>query len=247
MILYYTGTGNSAYVARRIGARTGDTVVDLLEKLRAGDHTPLHSDRPWVVAAPTYAWQLPRLVRDWLRQTKLTGNRNIYFVLTCGGSIGGAGAHLETLCRDLGLTFRGCVPIVMPENYIAMFKVPDEPESRRIVAAAGPAIDAAADAIISGKPFPVRSGGKLRSSLVNILFYALFVKAKKFRVSDACTGCGRCAAVCPLNNVQLKAGRPVWGNACTHCMACICTCPAEAIEYGNQSRGRRRYTCPDDV
>ena len=36
---------------------------------------------------------------------------------------------------------------------------------------------------------------------------------------------------CPLNNIRLENGKPVWGKHCTHCMACICDCPKEAIEY----------------
>lgn len=247
MILYYTGTGNSAYAARQIAARVGDEVLDLLEKLRGGDHTPLHSERPWVVVTPTYAWQMPRLVRDWLRQTPLTGCREIYFVLTCGSSIGGAGVFLKDLCRELGLEFRGCAPVIMPENYIAMFKAPDPEESRRIIAAARDSIDAAADAVAAGRPFPERAGGKLRSSLVNGIFYRFFLKAKKFYATDACTGCGSCAAGCPMNNIHMADGRPVWGDTCTHCMACICACPAGAVEYGGKTRNKVRYLCPGDV
>ena len=57
----------------------------------------------------------------------------------------------------------------------------------------------------------------------------------------SCTSCGLCAARCPLNNIVLEGGRPVWKGECTHCMACIGGCPTEAIEYGEKSKGRRRY------
>ena len=53
------------------------------------------------------------------------------------------------------------------------------------------------------------------------------------RATDACIGCGKCVELCPLNNIRLENGKPVWGKHCTHCMACICYCPKEAIEYGN--------------
>ena len=57
------------------------------------------SEKPWVIVAPTYAWQLPHIVRDWLYETKLEGNKKIYFVLTCGESIANAGAYAEKLCQ----------------------------------------------------------------------------------------------------------------------------------------------------
>ena len=53
---------------------------------------------------------------------------------------------------------------------------------------------------------------------------------------------GKCAEVCPLQNIKLKDGKPVWGGNCTHCMACISYCPTEAIEYGKKSLGQVRYT-----
>ena len=46
---------------------------------------------------------------------------------------------------------------------------------------------------------------------------------------------------CPLNNITLQNGKPVWGQDCTHCMACICYCPTEAIEYSKKSLGKPRY------
>ena len=89
MILYFSGTGNSEYVAKRIGAYIGDEVVNLFDTMT--------SEKPWVIVAPTYAWQLPHIVRDWLLKTNLEGNKKIYFVLTCGESIGNAGEYAEKL------------------------------------------------------------------------------------------------------------------------------------------------------
>ena len=95
MILYFSGTGNSAYTAKRIGQEIQDGTLNLFDKIRNQDHSALSSERPWVVVAPTYAWRIPRVVRDWLMKTALEGARDIYFVLTCGGSIGNAGAYLK--------------------------------------------------------------------------------------------------------------------------------------------------------
>ena len=104
MILYFSGTGNSEYAAKRIGKEIGDEVLNLFEKIKNSDVSALHSARPWVVVAPTYAWRIPRILHKWLQSTPLTGNKDLYFVMTCGGSIGNAAAHLEKLCAEKGLS-----------------------------------------------------------------------------------------------------------------------------------------------
>ncbi|MGN0714279.1 MAG: EFR1 family ferrodoxin, partial [Anaerovoracaceae bacterium] len=79
------------------------------------------------------------------------------------------------------------------------------------------------------------------STVLNPIMYAMMISAKGFKVTDKCTGCGQCESRCPLNNVKLTDGKPIWGKDCTHCMACIAGCPAEAIEYGKKTQGKPRY------
>ncbi len=246
MVLYFSATGNSEFAAERIGRTTGDEVQNLFEKIKTGDFSRMHSDRSWVVVVPTYAWRIPRIVQNWLENTTLSGNRRVYFVMTCGENVGNAGKYLKKLCEKKKMDYCGCFAVKMPENYIAMFTTPNEDEAARIVERAEGEIDRAARLIETGENFPqsaVSLGGRVSSSFVNKMFYPLIVHAKKFCATDACISCGRCVEVCPLSNVRLKEGRPVWGDRCTHCMACINRCPTEAIEYGTHSRGLPRYVC----
>jgi MinD superfamily P-loop ATPase len=137
----------------------------------------------------------------------------------------------------------------MPENYIAMFNAPGEEESRAIVAKAKPVLEQGCELIRQGKDLPAPKVGfldKLKSGPINEGFYKFYVKADAFVVTDACISCGACVEACPLNNIRLSDGKPVWDKHCTHCMACICGCPTEAIEYGKRSRGKPRYQCPKD-
>ena len=119
MILYFSGTGNSEYAAKQLGQALGEEVINLFEKIRDHDYSQLYSNTPWVIVTPTYAWRIPRLVQAWLAKTPLAQSKEIYFVLTCGGSIGNADKYLQNLCAAQKLNYRGCVEVIMPENYIA--------------------------------------------------------------------------------------------------------------------------------
>ena len=244
MVLYFTGTGNSRHIAERIAHALNDTLISLNDRIKSGDITPLAVNGRLVLVMPTYAWRIPRIVRDHLLRTELRGARETWFVMDCGSEIGDAAKYNRKLCQVKKLAYMGTTQIVMPENYIAMFGVPQADEARAIVAKAEPDIHRAIAYIAAAQAFPPPRNGpcdRLMSTAVNPVFYPLFVKASPFTVSNACIGCGQCVRRCPLNNITLKNGKPVWGKDCTHCMACICYCPTEAIEYGKKTLGKPRY------
>ncbi len=247
MILYFSGTGNSEYVADRIANEIGEEACNLFQRIRDNDYSELRSEKPWIVVSPTYAWRIPRILEKWLEKALLSGSRDIYFVMTCGDSIGNAGKYLEALCSKIQMNYLGCYKVVMPENYIAMFSTPTKNKAVSIVARAEAEINKAIEYIKTDRNFPqpqLSLIDKMYSGIVNNLFYPLFVHAKKFCVTESCISCGLCEKVCPLNNIKLMDGKPSWSDNCTHCMACICRCPKEAIEYGKRSKGLPRYTCP---
>lgn len=244
MVLYYSGTGNSRYIAKRIAEATGDELLCLNERIKAGDTSPVSSDERLVIVTPTYGWRIPRIVREHLAKTQFPNAKRAWFVMNCGSEIGNAAKYNRALCEETQLGYMGTAQIIMPENYIAMFKAPEAEQARQIVAKAEPYIDRAIAAITAGEEFkPPRNNlsDRFMSCTVNPVFYSLFVKANAFTVDDSCIGCGKCAKLCPTNSIRIENGKPVWGEGCTHCMACICYCPAEAIEYGKKSLGKPRY------
>ena len=244
MVLYFSGTGNSRYIAQHIAEAIGDELLSMNDRIKAGESSPVTSDKRLVIVTPTYAWRIPRIVRDHLAETDFPCGAQAWFVMTCGSEIGNAAKYNRALCQEKQLTYMGTAQIIMPENYIAMFNAPQEEEARQIVARAEPDIDRVISAIAANQAFPQPRSNlydRFMSGPVNPIFYSFFVKANAFAASDACTGCGQCARLCPTNNITIQNGKPVWGGDCTHCMACICRCPVEAIEYGKKSQSKPRY------
>lgn len=246
MIIYFSGTGNSRFCAVRLARALSDECINAGEYIKKGEKGNFASEKPYVFVCPTYAWQTPHIFEKFISESFFSGNCEAYFVMTCGDDAGNAGVLNEKLCDKMCFNYMGTAEVVMPENYLAMFSVPDEEESEKIVAEALTVLESVAEAIANRDCLPKKKANisdKLKSTIVNTAFYAICVKSKDFYVKDSCTSCGKCEKLCPTNCISIKDGKPVWEKGCTHCMACICSCPAEAIEYGKKSVGKRRYLC----
>ena len=78
MILFFSGTGNSNYVAKRIADALGDEIVNLNARIKASDTSLVETGERVIIVTPTYAWRIPRVVRDWLRKTELRGAKQVW-------------------------------------------------------------------------------------------------------------------------------------------------------------------------
>ena len=154
MVLCFSGTGNSRYMARRIAEGLQDEITDLNAKIKANDNSPIRTERDVIVVAPTYAWRIPRIVEDWLSKTELAGAERMWFVMDCGSEIGNAAGYNRQLAAQKQLQYMGTAQIIMPENYIAMFNAPRNEQARSIVKQAEPALQKALTRLKAGQEFP---------------------------------------------------------------------------------------------
>lgn len=53
MILYFTGSGNSKFVANLIAHVVGDQMLSLNEAIKSGKLLPATSDKPYVIVTPS--------------------------------------------------------------------------------------------------------------------------------------------------------------------------------------------------
>ena len=246
MVLYFSATGNTEYVAKEIAKIVDDESLNLLQKIRTADYSKIRSEKPFVICAPIYVCEIPYFMSRFLKRVELTGSREVYFIFTSGGYSGCASVLAKRLCNKKGLIYKGSADIIMPRNYIAsdMYPMQDFDTIRVRIEDAKKQTEQTASII--------KSGGKLKSrhvflfeTLIIIPFVPLWIKykltTKAFYVKDSCLGCGKCAKLCPLNNINIVEKKPVWGKECTHCMACICNCPKDSIEYGKITVGKERY------
>lgn len=242
MVLYFSGTGNSRYAAKKIAEVSGDAVISINQRLKEQDYSDVSSDKPLVFVGPVYAGRLPRVMDDYIKKVNFTGTKRAYFIGTCAQTPWVTVEYVEKLCQEKGFSLLGFNSVVMPQGYIAGGGTQPKEVNDSILKEAEPKIVSIAEAIRDQQILPKEQPGKaIMSKLLNPIMYAVMISAKGFSVTDQCIGCGKCEARCPLNNVKLVNGKPTWGTDCTHCMACIAGCPAEAIEYGKKTQGKPRY------
>ncbi len=60
---------------------------------------------------------------------------------------------------------------------------------------------------------------------------------RRIKVKENCNGCGVCARICPVENIELINGSPQFMHKCEVCFACDEWCPQGAIQHWGRSRG----------
>ncbi len=134
MVLYFSATGNTEFIARELAKRTNDECVNLLERIKKQDFTPVHSENPFVICAPVYVCEIPRFMMKYLKKLSFTGSKDVYFILTSGGYCGPSGYLLKRIFKAKKMVCHGHAEFKMPRNYVASDSYPmlekDEVEKR---------------------------------------------------------------------------------------------------------------------
>ncbi len=245
MIYYFSTTGNSQWVAEALARETGDRAGSITELVKRGEiPPPVRSGEVLGIVFPVYAWAPPRFVVDFVRRLEVEPGAFVYAVATMGEFAGDAVRLLgKSIALDSGYTVK------MPANYILMYNRESDKsiaakiaEARKLIPQIGEGIRA------KRREFRLRRGPcpALISALVAPLF-SRFARDRKFAADNRCTGCGLCVKLCPLDNITLENGRPVWHGDCMQCVACIQNCPARAIDYGRATRRRLQYRLDETI
>ncbi|MBR3464063.1 MAG: EFR1 family ferrodoxin [Clostridiales bacterium] len=250
MVFYFSGTGNSRFVARNIARAIGQEAVDITEYTRTMERPDFTESGVYVFVCPSYMSAPARAMTDFVEWAGFPQGAKAYFIVTCAASMGITPKVASELCEKKGMECMGAAQIVMPQNYIALFTTKQVEDNIDIIEKAEIEIEKIAGSITKCEVLENKRIGAVEYSVtkwVRDVYYKDFMKTKKFRATDKCIACGKCVKICPLSNITMKDNKPLWGKTCTHCMACINQCPKDAIEYGKGTAGKPRYKGPDSA
>ena len=252
MIFYFSGCGNSRYMAETLAHHLHDTLTFIPEAARAGHYEyTLAKDESLGFVFPIYSWAPPKLVLDFVKQLQLAAKPSyVYFVCTCGDNCGLTEKVFRKAVEGKGWTLSACFSVQMPETYIGMksFKLDTKENAQRKIAKAEDTMNRLMPRLANKEVFSEMVKGSLawlKTYLVNPGFNRSATDDSKYRSTEACIHCGQCVEVCPLKNITLEDGRPQWHGHCTMCMACYHHCPVNAIQYGKATEGKGQYFLED--
>ena len=232
--VYLSGTGNTKHCIEKL--------VHLLDEnaqaipIEGKETVRMISQHDFIVLAyPVQFSNLPVMVRDFINDySGLWKDKSVLCVATMGLFSGDGAGYSARLLKKHGAKIVGGLHICMPDSVcdVKLLKKTAE-KNREIIKAADRKIEKCADGIRQGK-YP-KDGLYIYDRIAGLLGQRLWYYGKtkdysdKLKISEACTGCGLCARICPMGNITLKDHKAAAGGRCTMCYRCISSCPAQAI------------------
>lgn len=245
-IYYFTGTGNSLAAAKKIAAGLEDCELVPIASLRntLGDVTP-QASRVGIIY-PVQFWGLPEIVASFAGRLDLSHALYAFSVAT-QGSLGGSSALKQlngilTKRQNRGLD-AGFI-VNMPVNSLYV-NPPTGEKLGSVLAKADKKLTGIAGTIgrCEHRKLPYNPVMQMIHS-VGHAWSISHNDDRSFTVNEKCISCGTCADICPVENIELTDGRPVWKHHCELCFGCIHLCPVKAIQRGSRTVKRPRYRNP---
>lgn len=244
-IFYFSGTGNTLYIAKQITSRMkGSKIFSIPKELDSGDID--YNLETLGLIVPTYYLGLPQIVHKFIDEFRVQGVKYVFVIATKGWRIsGGAVAQLKKKMRTKGIDMDYGVSLLMPFNDFNFGKVDSRTVQERKLKDCESKLYSIVEEISSRKKRIVFEPFCLMTPLRNPSFIEKVNSMdESFGVSNRCSGCGICEKVCPVHNIQMTPKSPKWKHKCQFCLACYNYCPTKAITFKSTNDQSTHYKHP---
>jgi ferredoxin len=244
-MLYFSGTGNSKYIAELFCRSMNAKSYSIEEKI---DFSQLIiSEETIGFCYPVYGSRVPRIMREFVKK-HLEFLKNKKIIIFCTQLIfSGDGARAFT-----DIFSKGFMEVVyaehffMPNNVCNFFllSLADERKIEKYKVKAERKMKIVCQNITKG--ITVKRGFNVFSRISGLaqgLFLPMIEKKalNSIMINNDCTQCRLCVSICPMNNLENENNKIVHRHNCTICYRCVNKCPEKAITVFFHAKVKKQY------
>jgi flavodoxin len=192
-IYYFTGTGNSLHVARKIAEALGESKVINIARAKGG---VIEDESETIgIVFPVFYRNPPNIVKDFVKRLRLDPKAYIFAVGTCGGSAGNSLWTIDKILARNGQHLSAAFKLEMADNAYLGINIVTPPVKRdEVYMASEERIKGIIDALEKREhvyeKMKVGISSDIAGGIGSVLITDVYRLRKRFRSTDKCNGCG---------------------------------------------------------
>lgn len=266
-IYYFSGTGNSLYVARELQRRIPDSTLIPIVSLLNKDVIQTKGKSIGVIF-PVHALMIPIAVKKFLRKADMKSAEYIFAVATRWGTVFRGFEAIDKLLKKKGkhLDAHFILNMYMNDPRDKKYKSPTEADILKLESVIQKRLDSIQGIIEDKKISREKDTEYLvgfqensfldhiieKSAILGITVSEYIGGVNYFCSDSKCMGCGVCEKVCLSQKIKMVDKKPVWQKKvlCYMCYACVNYCPVQSVQVNDIpfvkscTRENGRYTHP---
>lgn len=247
-IFYFSGTGNSANVAKWMASVATEMNIESsvfnIAAIERNTDIKVPADSVILFVSPVHGFNYPPVMLHFIARFPKGKNKVLLMDTRAGMLIGnfnlpglsGASFYLSSLLLKLkGYSIAGIKSVDLPSNWMSLHPTLSQRAVLELHKRQKAKVVDFGRKVLSGKKsfipfmefvfdliiFPITIG---------YYFIGRFLFAKTFYASGDCNNCDVCIKNCPVKAIVKVDNRPYWTFKCESCMRCMSNCPKRSIE-----------------
>lgn len=251
-ILYFSGTGNTAFVVKEIEKNFAKNDISYITfNMEAFDETQieaLESADVLFFGYPVHGSMAPMIVWEFVRKyaSHFEGKKGLVFCTQWFFS-GDGGAYMARILKKCDVDVLAIEHFKMNNNIsdFPLFGVKNGSENSKMLTRVTQEIELFVLDFINGKY--VKIGNSFGSMLLGAFQRIPFSKweqklSKNVRIdTEKCTLCNLCVEQCPTKNLFNEGAAIEQNGKCTLCYRCVNQCPVAAISIMGKNKPNKQY------
>lgn len=253
-IYYFSGTGNSLYVARELQKRIpGTKLTPIVSLLNKGVIDTSAETVGFVF--PIHFTAIPTFIKGFIKKLDLKSSKYIFAIATRVGITHSAFYDIDKTLKKKGKKLDAYFSLNMAGNDPKFeYKVPTEEELLKLHSEVLNRLDLIEKVIINKEKNWEKDNHAtitIPSILMRLIPAFLAISERlgfqeNFYSDFNCSGCGTCEKVCLSKKIKMVNNKPVWQKSvkCYHCSACLNYCPMQSVQIKSHTEKNGRYPHP---